>query len=144
MQKKKKKKMTRPTLFSFEGIISVNKKLDILCLQFLGISSLFHFSVQFLQFSSVCLTLWAGNLIPFKKIPSTGNPITNFSLLKHIAQYELSEKQDWKEKVKPYDFRINRVMKIRHILKTKWKVRVKQIYQSIDFLKLNDWQTEIT
>ena len=55
--KKKKKKMTRPTLFSFEGIISVNKKLDILCLQFLGISSLFHFSVQFLQFSSVCLTL---------------------------------------------------------------------------------------
>lgn len=53
----KKKKITRPTLFSFEGIISVNKKLDILCLQFLGISSLFHFSVQFLQFSSVCLTL---------------------------------------------------------------------------------------
>lgn len=44
---KKKKKMTRPTLFSFEGIISVNKKLDILCLQFLGISSLSHFSVQF-------------------------------------------------------------------------------------------------
>ena len=56
-KKKKKKKMTGPTLFSFEGIISVNKKLDILCLQFLGISSLFHFSVQFLQFSSVCLKL---------------------------------------------------------------------------------------
>ena len=90
--------MTRPTLFSFEGIISVNKKLGILCLQFLGISSLFHFSVQFLQFSSVCLKLWAGNLIPFKKIPSTGNPITNFSLLKHIAQHELSEKQDCKRK----------------------------------------------
>ena len=51
-----------------------------------------------------------------------------------------------KEKVKPYDFRINRVMKIRNEneMKTKWKVRVKQIYQSIDFLKLNDWQTEIT
>ena len=86
--------MTRLTLNSLSrGLFQFIKNLHaILCLQFLGISSLFHFSVQFLQFSSVCLTLGAGNLIPFNNIPSAGNPITNISLLKYIAQHELSEK----------------------------------------------------